>query len=184
MTLGFGSLLFGVIFIYSGLQNLSVIDVILGRPAPPHGGLDGGGGTANTPSGPTTLDDVVQDSLDPHKVGAMVARIKREHPELHAGIRHVVAQILVKFPALRITSTTGGTHAKDSYHYKGRAADLGGDPATMRVAAQWIRTHLQPVLTEGIHNPGLSVKNHRLVQPDFWTNTVWLQHINHIHVAV
>lgn len=184
MTLGFGSILFGIIFVYSGLQNLSVIDVIMGRSAPPHTGLDGGDVSGRTQSGPITLDDVVQNSLDPRKVAQMAAQIKRDHPELHVGVRQLVAQILVKFPGLHITSTTGGTHAKDSYHYKGRAADLAGDPATMRVAAQWIRTHMQAVLTEGIHNPGLSVKNHRLVEPGFWTNTVWLQHINHIHVAV
>ena len=33
---------------------------------------------------------------------------------------------------LRITSTTGGRHARHSYHYRGRAFDAAGSPGAMR----------------------------------------------------
>jgi hypothetical protein len=33
---------------------------------------------------------------------------------------------------LRITSTTGGRHARHSYHYRGRAVDVAGSPSAMR----------------------------------------------------
>ncbi len=33
---------------------------------------------------------------------------------------------------LRVTSTTGGRHARHSYHYRGRAVDVAGSPSAMR----------------------------------------------------
>jgi hypothetical protein len=47
---------------------------------------------------------------------------------------------------LKITSTTGGKHAKNSYHYKGLAFDAGdsppgSDPAAMIAFAKWVRSY-------------------------------------------
>ena len=44
---------------------------------------------------------------------------------------------------LTVTSTTGGKHVKNSYHYKGRAVDLGGSPARMRAVAEAALKHPQ-----------------------------------------
>jgi hypothetical protein len=102
---------------------------------------------------------------------------------LHPGIRTIAQQVLQAFPALAVTATTNGRHAKNSYHYRGMAVDLGGDPATMMSASTWIGNRMTPALLEGIHNPNLSVKNGRPVGPDFWGARTWGQHLNHIHLA-
>jgi hypothetical protein len=115
------------------------------------------------------------------------------HPELEPGISEVVNSILKQFPKLVITSTTGGTHATDSYHYLGRAADIAsGDYSLMNEAAAWINSSgLWQHLTEGIHNPGsedssavLSVKDQKKVPTSYWGAETWAAHQNHIHVAV
>lgn len=41
------------------------------------------------------------------------------------------AMALAREMGLSITSTTGGQHAQNSWHYKGRAADVAGSPAQM-----------------------------------------------------
>jgi hypothetical protein len=86
---------------------------------------------------------------------------------------------------LVITSTTSGSHASNSYHYLGRACDVAsGDYALMNRAAKWINDNMLSVLTEGIHNPGLSIKNGARVDPSYWGAATWAEHQNHIHVAV
>src|SRR5205085_9978283 len=66
---------------------------------------------------------------------------------------------------LEITSTTGGKHAKGSYHYKGRAVDFSGDPARMAALAKFAVAHHQQI-TEMVYagpgNPGVYVKNGEL----------------------
>lgn len=110
--------------------------------------------------------------------------VAQQHPELHAGIASAVQSVLDRFP-LSITSTTRGGHAGGSYHYLGEAADIAGSSGTMNAAAQWIKgSGLASSLTEGIHNPGLSVKFGRAVPSSFWGPAVWGEHANHIHMAV
>lgn len=112
---------------------------------------------------------------------AAVDAIRSAHPELQPGISQVLATVLANTHGLSITSTTGGGHASGSYHYLGRAVDLaGGD---MNASAAWIAAHMTGVLTEGIHNPNLSVKNASHVAPSFWGPAVWGEHLNHIHLA-
>ena len=111
------------------------------------------------------------------------------HPELHPGVSQVANAIRHKWPVLRIGSTTGGTHAANSLHYRGEAVDLFvpySNPQAQRDmdrAAAWIAQHMTHALSEGIHNPGLSVKDGRTVPPSFWGATVWEQHRNHIHIG-
>jgi len=105
------------------------------------------------------------------------------HPELQPGISGIVAAILKRWPSLAITSTTGGGHAENSLHYEGRAADLAADPGYMLKAAAWIRGKIGTLLTEGIHNPNLSIKYGKEVDPSYWTAPVWADHIDHIHVG-
>ncbi|MDQ8046838.1 MAG: transglycosylase SLT domain-containing protein, partial [Patulibacter sp.] len=100
-----------------------------------------------------------------------------------AGIGAYGAAIAKKF-GLSVTSTTGGTHAKNSLHYQGRAVDLAG--SRMKEAAYWIGAAKSRYgqLAEGIHQPGLSVKNGSKVPTSFWGSTVWDQHKNHLHLAM
>jgi Rv2525c-like, glycoside hydrolase-like domain len=107
--------------------------------------------------------------------------VKKTHPELRPEIVSVVDQVLARFPDLVITSTSGGNHAANSYHYSGRACDLAG--ADMDAAGQWIHDHLEGTLLEGIHYPNLSVKNKGEVPGGFWGDASWRSHSNHIHLA-
>jgi hypothetical protein len=116
--------------------------------------------------------------------GSSAGWVQSAHPELHAGIAQAVERVLARFP-LTITSTTSGGHASGSYHYLGEAADIAGSAGQMYAAAQWIKASgLAGALTEGIHNPNLSVKNQHGVPPSFWGPAVWAEHLNHIHMAV
>jgi hypothetical protein len=109
---------------------------------------------------------------------------RRARGGLAPGISGAVNRVLGHFPGLSVTSTTGGGHAAGSYHYRGMAADLGGAPEVMNQAAAWIKRTMGHNLTEGIHNPNLSIKGGKTVSPGFWGSTVWGQHANHIHLAV
>lgn len=103
---------------------------------------------------------------------------------LGGGISGAVSALLNKFPGLSVTSTTGGGHAKNSYHYRGMAADIGGPAGMMNAAAAWIQKTMGGSLTEGIHNPNLSIKNGKNVPSSFWGPTTWAGHANHIHLAI
>lgn len=111
------------------------------------------------------------------------------HPEVHHAVAGVVVAILHRWPRLVVTSTTGGRHAANSLHYRGMAVDLAISPANrdwltyMRVAAEWISVRLAHELSEGIHNPGLSVKDGHQVAPGFWGATTWAEHHDHIHIG-
>jgi TP901 family phage tail tape measure protein len=105
------------------------------------------------------------------------------HPELQPGISAIVAAILKRWPALAISSTTGGGHAENSLHYQGRAADLAASSSYMLDAAGWIKANLGSQLTEGIHNPNLSIKYGKEVGPEYWGSDVWGDHLDHIHVG-
>jgi len=103
---------------------------------------------------------------------------------VHAGIRNAALAVLKRFPQLMVTSTTGGGHAANSYHYRGMAVDIGGAVDVMRRAAAYIKRSMGASLTEGIHNPNLSVKDGKSVPSSFWGATTWANHANHIHLAV
>lgn len=87
------------------------------------------------------------------------------------------------FP-LAVSSTTDGTHATNSYHYRGEAVDLVASSPVMYSAAAWvISSGLYRTLLEGIHNPNLSVQNGAQVSPAVWGAATWAEHVNHIHLA-
>lgn len=101
-------------------------------------------------------------------------------------LAQLVALMERQWPGLVVTSTRSGTHASGSYHYLGEAVDMAsGNYGYMNRAAQWIvNSGLYKSLTEGIHNPGLSVKFGKSVAPSFWGATTWAEHANHIHMAI
>jgi ABC-type phosphate transport system substrate-binding protein len=177
MTFAFGAFTLGAALLYSAFKNQSLVDLIMGRegqsiseqgeshPAASTAASSGGGG------GGTESPIAVKGSL-------------KGHSELKPGISAVAATVLRQFPGLTITSTTGGTHADGSYHYKGRAVDIGGSAEEMRKAAAWIKKHLTSKLAEGIHNPGLSVKYKVHVPSSYWGSETWAGHADHIHLAV
>jgi hypothetical protein len=74
---------------------------------------------------------------------------------------------------LRITSTTGGRHARRSYHYSGRAFDAAGSPAAMR---QLYREVARRRPTELFYDPMGGMKHGRSIGAIGG-------HRTHIHVA-
>ena len=61
---------------------------------------------------------------------------------------------------LRITSTTGGRHAPNSYHYRGRAFDAAGSPGAMR---QFYREMARTNPTELFYDPMGGIKHGRSI---------------------
>ena len=192
MTFGFVLLTVGTILVMSGVKNVPIAKVLKGEigegePGPTEsaftGFLAGGEGGTGGEGGEALSGGA---GAFKGKGGSAVnwAAQVPGHPELKPGISAVAATVLHKFPGLVITATTNGTHVNGSYHYKGRAVDLGGSTAEMNKAAKWCEQFLTPVLVEGIHNPGLSVKNHAPVPSSFWGAETWAAHANHIHLAV
>lgn len=91
---------------------------------------------------------------------------------------------LSKMFGLQVTSTTGGKHAPGSFHGQGLAEDLGGPGPAMARAVTYIKSSgIARSLLEGIHKPGLSIKNGKAVPSSFWGG-VWDEHANHIHIAL
>jgi hypothetical protein len=69
-------------------------------------------------------------------------------------------------------------------HNRGLAADISGTPAAMTRAVRYIRSSgISRQLLEGIHNPGLSVKNGQNKPSSFWGASTWADHMDHIHLA-
>ncbi|MFH1807224.1 MAG: peptidoglycan-binding protein [Pseudomonadota bacterium] len=74
---------------------------------------------------------------------------------------------------LRITSTTGGTHAPGSYHYSGRAVDVAGSPSQMAAFYREMRS-MNP--TEMFYDPLGGVKYGRDIGAIGG-------HRDHVHIA-
>lgn len=130
------------------------------------------------------LNDIFERIRTPHYMAKGGKVRKYARGGLHPGIARAVSSVLGHFPGLQVTSTTGGGHARGSYHYKGEAADISGSSGLMFKAANWIKRVMGRNLTEGIHNPNLSIKFGKRVSPSFWGGATWAEHANHIHLAV
>ncbi len=98
-------------------------------------------------------------------------------PELGSkGLR--AAMSLAQRMGLGITSTTGGHHTENSWHYKGRAFDAAGPAARMLAYAQQM-LGLAPQLLELFYDPlGRYVKNGQIVAGAIGG------HSDHVHTAM
>lgn len=77
---------------------------------------------------------------------------------IHGGGRLDRAMNRAQELGLRITSTTGGRHAPNSYHYKGRAFDAAGPASAMR---QFYREMAGTNPTELFYDPMGGIKHGR-----------------------
>ena len=85
--------------------------------------------------------------------------ISDEHlSTVHGGGRLDRAMSRAQELGLRITSTTGGRHAPNSYHYKGRAFDAAGSRSAM---GQFYREMAGTNPTELFYDPMGGIKNGR-----------------------
>jgi hypothetical protein len=97
---------------------------------------------------------------------------------------------------LKVTSTTGGTHAPGSYHYQGRAVDFGHvRPGTAEARRELVkfqkselsrfRRRLSPVRHKEILGPDNQAIVLRGYETDLSEGTGLEQaHDNHVHVAI
>lgn len=196
MTFIMGSWTLGAALLFSAIKNISLLELIKGEenqgqpPSIVEAAYNeaGAGSTGVEPlESKTTRQGSGRKGAAVKTAGKkLTAAQYAGHPQtLKPGIEGVVATILQHFPKLIITATSDGNHATNSYHYKNRAVDLAsGDYAYMNEAAAWIKAHLTTKLTEGIHNPNLSVKYRVPVPSSYWGSETWAGHANHIHVAV
>ncbi len=192
------------------LRQFGVAEIKFSASSAAHGPF---GGTRRQRGGPIAgyqMGDVVPALLEPGEfvvnreavaaygvdflaaVNASVPRFARGGPVSFGGhpsnvsgaVRNMIATLQARFP-LAVTSTTDGTHAAGSYHYRGQAVDLSADPQTMLRAAAWIRSSgAYRSLAEGIHNPNLSVSAGQFVSPSYWGSATWADHADHIHLAL
>lgn len=79
--------------------------------------------------------------------------------------------------SVRVTSSTGGHHVADSYHYRARALDLVGSSRVMRDVMMDARKHPHD-FAEAFHDPmGWYVKSGKLVAGAIGG------HQDHVHLA-
>lgn len=104
----------------------------------------------------------------------------------------ILEEVVKHFPNwshMYITATTGGTHATNSYHYRGEAIDVGsGSQVYKDQLAAWLYPHYVNI-TELLHTKsgdsgGWYIKNYRKVAHGYYGKTLDLQHENHVHLAV
>jgi hypothetical protein len=87
---------------------------------------------------------------------------------------------------LTVTSTTGGKHAKGSYHYRGRAVDFGGDPHRMAALATAALEHPQDfreMFYTGPGSPGFYIKDGKVHPNSQLDPALAADHVDHTHLA-
>lgn len=100
-----------------------------------------------------------------------------------SGVEQLAQIVMKQFPGLVITS--GYRPGDPGYHGLNEARDLGsGSYPLMNRAAAWVGSHYGRSLTEGIHNPNLSIKYGHDVPDSYWGEPTWSEHLNHIHLAI
>jgi phage-related protein len=87
------------------------------------------------------------------------------------------AMALARSMGLQITSTTGGQHAANSWHYKGRAADVAGTPAQMAAFYKAALGRYDGKLLELFYDPVGAIKNGQSI-PAIGG------HSDHVHIAL
>jgi phage-related protein len=87
------------------------------------------------------------------------------------------AMALARQMGLQITSTTGGNHVANSWHYKGRAADVAGTPAQMAAFYRAALARYGSHLLELFYDPIGAIKNGHSI-PAIGG------HSDHVHIAL
>jgi hypothetical protein len=91
----------------------------------------------------------------------------------HGGSQLSHAMDVARGMGLRITSTTGGRHARHSYHYRGRAFDAAGSHSQM---SRFYRAMAGTHPTELFYDPSGGIKHGRSIGAIGG-------HRNHVHIA-
>ena len=167
----------GGLLLYSAFKGIPITDVLAGKTGEPFrpnivGSNAGASGAADLPG---DLSQGGKWKPPPGGAGSFKGP--------NSAILDDLAGVAQNQFHLTITATTNGTHVFDSWHYAGRAFDASGTETNMRAFASYVQAHYQGSLLELIHNPGFAVKNGLTVSPLVFS-AVWLEHKNHVHVAM
>lgn len=92
---------------------------------------------------------------------------------------------------LTVTATTNGQHAKNSYHYQGRAVDFGGPldadgykrMAALADAALSHPQDFREVIYTGPGSSGYSILSGRVIANSKLDKGLYAEHLNHVHLA-
>jgi hypothetical protein len=87
---------------------------------------------------------------------------------------------------VQVTSTTSGNHVKNSYHYRGRAVDFGGDPHRMAALQRQALKHPEQFTELFYTGPGAApyfIKDGKLRPLSELDPSVAANHRNHVHAA-
>jgi hypothetical protein len=90
-----------------------------------------------------------------------------------------------------ITATTNGAHAKNSYHYQGRAVDFGAPlnqqgyqkMAALAKTALAHRDQWSELIYTGPGNPGFSILGGKVIPNSQLPKSLYDEHTNHVHLA-
>jgi hypothetical protein len=103
---------------------------------------------------------------------APVARAPRRGGRSIGYLEHFAAPY-----GLTVTSTTGGKHVKNSYHYRGRAVDFSGSSSSMMALMRQALKHPEQFV-EAFYDPaGVYVKNGKVYKGSIGGHT------DHVHLA-
>jgi hypothetical protein len=122
-------------------------------------------------------EEIELDAVAPAGLLVSLCKIAEQHYGLHIGECDAAGAPTHWGPVHRV-------HAKGSYHYLHRAADISGLPKSMQRFGKWVGAHHGPRLAELIHNPGSSIKDGQHVPSSFWGDKTWRAHANHVHLAI
>lgn len=157
----------GGIMVVSSVKGVSVLDMlkgVVGDTINAKGGFTGTTAGDGTPGSATSTGDL------PHGGGKL--GFKGPHAALLEGL----AKVAVSQFHLKITSTFGGVHVTDSYHYAHRAFDASGAAADMAAFWQYVHDTYGATMLELFYDPKGAIKNGKSI-PAIGGHT------DHVHVA-
>jgi hypothetical protein len=161
----------GGIMVYSALTGVSVADALAGVVGIT---LDPRGGDQSAPGSATGGSS----SLSPQgtRGGLSGGTYGFKGPNA-AALAHM-ADTARSVYHLTITSTSGGGHVTNSWHYRHRAFDADGLAADRAAYARWAASTYGDILLELFYSPaGITIKNGKNVFPAVYDKP------NHVHTA-
>lgn len=166
MPLAIGLLTVGLVLVTAAVKDLTIAEVFAGSFGKPLRRNISDDAVASEPTSAGVGD--VKDSL----LGAASPVV---------GSKMTYYSDAAKRYGLKVTSTTGGTHAPGSWHYKGQALDASGKPSDQKAFAKAMAARATD-LEELIYISGPCADNGRVVSCAFYAASL-PGHADHVHIA-
>jgi hypothetical protein len=177
----------GGVMVFSALTGTPITDVLAGKKAETldsHGGSKAQAAASAGVLGTDTLGGAAVNAIT-GKDGTVAAGVPQplSFGGPNAALLLELADVAQTRFNLTITATTNGSHVPGSLHYQKRAFDASGSEANMRAYANYVASTRLPDIAELIHNPGVAIKNGRIVSGPLVYAAVWLGHRDHVHTG-